>query len=205
MVLMMQQGNLNAFDQIFEKYKNEAVRTAYLITGRKSICEDIAQEAFIKCFKHIRDLKNPHGFRAWFFRILTRTAWKYGRSASREIPTENMAEKVEESSLNTVNKQIPEETASPKAIKADYNGITLSYSSQKYKFIPADYKMTEEDKKAQESGDTLFSYGTNTVQNSIIQDIIWTDHGISYDLMASDSNLTQADLTAMAQEIIDKK
>jgi len=50
---MMQQGNLDAFDLIFEKYKNEAVRTAYLITGRNSICEDIAQEAFIKCFKHI--------------------------------------------------------------------------------------------------------------------------------------------------------
>jgi len=102
---MIQQGDFDAFDQIFEKYKNEAVRTAYLITGRKSICEDIAQEAFIKCFKHISDLKNPNGFRAWFFRILTRTAWKYGRSASREIPTENMAERVEESSLDLASEQ----------------------------------------------------------------------------------------------------
>jgi len=100
---MIQQGNSDAFDQIFEKYKNEAVRTAYLITGRKSICEDIAQETFIKCFKHIGDLKNPNGFRAWFFRILTRTAWKYGRSASHEIPTEDIAERVEESSSDLVN------------------------------------------------------------------------------------------------------
>jgi RNA polymerase sigma factor, sigma-70 family len=102
---MMQQGNSDAFDQIFEKYKNEAVRTAYLITGRKSICEDIAQEAFIKCFKHIGDLQNPNGFHAWFFRILTRTAWKFGRSASREIPMDNMAEKVEESNLDLLNEQ----------------------------------------------------------------------------------------------------
>ena len=102
---MIQQGNSDAFDQIFEKYKNQAVRTAYLITGRNSICEDIAQEAFIKCFKHINDLKNPNGFRVWFFRILTRTAWKYGRSASREIPTEDITEKVEESSLDLVNEQ----------------------------------------------------------------------------------------------------
>lgn len=97
---MIQQGNNNAFDQLFDKYKNEAVRTAYLITGRNSICEDIAQEAFIKCYKHIRELKNPNGFRAWFFRILTRTAWKYGRSASREIPTEDMTERIEESGSN---------------------------------------------------------------------------------------------------------
>jgi RNA polymerase sigma-70 factor (ECF subfamily) len=105
LVLMIQQGNPDAFDQIFEKYKNEAVRTAYLITGRKSICEDIAQETFIKCYKHINDLKNPKGFRAWFFRILTRTAWKYGRLASHEIPTEDMTEKAEESSSDLADEK----------------------------------------------------------------------------------------------------
>ncbi len=89
---MILQGDRDAFDQIFNKYKNEAVRTAYLITGRKSICEDIAQEAFIKCYKPLGRRRNPEGFHAWFVRILTRPAWKYGRAASREIPTENMAE-----------------------------------------------------------------------------------------------------------------
>jgi RNA polymerase sigma-70 factor (ECF subfamily) len=94
---MIQHGDSEAFSRLFDKYKNEAVRTAYLITGRNSICEDIAQEAFVKCYTHINDLKNPDGFRAWFFKILTRTAWKSGRSASREIPTEDMAETIGES------------------------------------------------------------------------------------------------------------
>ena len=104
----------------------------------------------------------------------------------------------------TVNKQLPVETSNSKEEKADYKGITLSYSSQKYKFVPENYKMTEEDKKAKESGEIAFSYGGNTVQNSIIQNITWTNNGISYILMASDSNLKQADLTAMAKEIVDK-
>ena len=104
----------------------------------------------------------------------------------------------------TVNKQIPGETSNPKAAKTDYNGITLSYSSQKYEFVPPDYKLTEEDKKAQESGEIEFSYGSNAVEKSVIQFVVWTDNGISYDLMAKDSDLKQADLTAMAKEIVDK-
>lgn len=92
MILRIQRGDSEAFDLLFDKYKDEAVRTAYLITGKSSICEDIAQETFIKCYTHINELKNPNGFRAWFYKILTRTAWKHGRSASREIPTEDMAE-----------------------------------------------------------------------------------------------------------------
>ena len=104
----------------------------------------------------------------------------------------------------TVNKQLPGETSDSKAAKTDYKGIALSYSSQKYRFVPPDYKLTEEDKKAQESGEIEFSYGSDAVENSIFQSVIWTDNGISYNLMAKDSNLQQADLTAMAKEIVDK-
>lgn len=104
----------------------------------------------------------------------------------------------------SANKPLPGDTVSPKAVKTEYNGITLSYTSQKYEFVPPDYQLTEEDKKAQESGEIEFSYGSDAVENSIFQFVVWTDNGISYDLMASDSNLKQADLTAMAKEIVDK-
>lgn len=97
---MIQKGNPDAFDQLFEKYKNEAVRTAYLITGNRSICDDIAQEAFITCYQQIGNLKNPKAFKAWFYRILTRTAWKYGKLANREISTENIVEKADERNMD---------------------------------------------------------------------------------------------------------
>lgn len=103
-----------------------------------------------------------------------------------------------------VNQQLPGETTSSKAVKTDYKGVTLSYSLQKYKFVPADYKLTEEDKEAQKSGEIEFSYGSDTIKNSVVQNVVWTDNGISYDLMASGSDLKQADLTSMAKEIVDK-
>jgi len=95
LVLMVQKGDENAFDMLFERYKNEAVRTAFLITGNQSICEDIAQEAFIKCYGSIGGLDNPKAFRAWFYRILTRIAWKYGKAAGRETADEDIIEKAD--------------------------------------------------------------------------------------------------------------
>jgi RNA polymerase sigma-70 factor (ECF subfamily) len=88
-----------AFDELFEKYKYMAVRTAYLITGNKSICEDIAQDTFIICYNEIGKLRSPEGFRAWFFRILTREAWRCGKAASCEVASENVLEELDKTSM----------------------------------------------------------------------------------------------------------
>lgn len=100
LILALQKGNSAAFDPLFEKYKHRAVRTAYLITGNSSICEDIAQEAFINCYSNIGKLRNPLGFRSWFYKILTRVAWRYGKAAGWEIPTENILDKADKKSTN---------------------------------------------------------------------------------------------------------
>lgn len=76
LVKRMQAGDAAAFDEIFAAYSKTAVRTAALISGDSSLAEDIAQEAFVLCILHIGELKNPPAFRSWFFRILTRCAWK---------------------------------------------------------------------------------------------------------------------------------
>lgn len=78
-----QTGDVYAFEMLVEKYSDKAVRTAYLVTGRKDIAEDIAQEAFIKCFYSIKRLKRMEFFRTWFYRILVRTAWKMASKAGK--------------------------------------------------------------------------------------------------------------------------
>lgn len=75
-VRQMQAGDESAFDLLFAVYQRQAVCTAALITGDASIAEDIAQEAFVNCFLHIRELQDAERFRPWFFRILRRCAWK---------------------------------------------------------------------------------------------------------------------------------
>lgn len=65
LVRRMQLGDETAFDGLFAAYQQEAVRTAALITGDHSLAEDIAQETFVQCLLHIRDLQEAERFRSW--------------------------------------------------------------------------------------------------------------------------------------------
>lgn len=47
LVRRMQQGDMQAFDTLYERYKDDAYRLACLITGRRTDGEDLAQEAFV--------------------------------------------------------------------------------------------------------------------------------------------------------------
>lgn len=76
LVRRLQAGDENAFDELFAIYQKKAVRTAALITGDAAMAEDVAQEAFVQCLLHIGELREPSRFRSWFFRTLTRSAWK---------------------------------------------------------------------------------------------------------------------------------
>lgn len=86
LVWKMQAGDEAAFDEIYAVYSKAAVRTAVLISGDTHLAQDIAQEAFVLCMLRIEKLKNAECFRAWFFRILTRCAWRMIRRRDREAP-----------------------------------------------------------------------------------------------------------------------
>lgn len=106
LVARMQAGDTAAFDEIFAAYQKTAVRTAALISGDTALAEDIAQEAFVQCILHIGALKDSLRFRPWFYRILTRCAWKVARSAPRADWNESL-----EDSLSPVTDVYPSEYA----------------------------------------------------------------------------------------------
>ena len=76
LVRRLQVGDESAFDGLFTIYQKQAVRTAALIMGDAALAEDVAQETFVLCLLHIKELREPSRFRPWFFRTLTRCAWK---------------------------------------------------------------------------------------------------------------------------------
>lgn len=91
---------MNALGEIFEIYKNQALKYAYLITGNKFTSEDIVQEAFIKCYLSAKSLKNIEQFKPWFFKILTRLAWKHVGKEKKALPFENIFEKANDESID---------------------------------------------------------------------------------------------------------
>jgi RNA polymerase sigma factor (sigma-70 family) len=71
-----QTGDKCAFEELYHLSCHQALKTAYLISGRRGMTEDIVQEAFIQCYKEIRRLKEPDAFNAWFYKILIHCGWR---------------------------------------------------------------------------------------------------------------------------------
>lgn len=117
LVIRLQKGDKAAFERIFQIYKVKAVRTAYLLTNNKALAEDITQEAFVQCYLKIKNLKNPMQFKTWFFKSLTRIAWRMSAKEKTVVPVENIFEladykDTEQIELDFINKENAEKIMS---------------------------------------------------------------------------------------------
>ena len=63
LVSRIQHGDMQAFDELYERYKDDAYRLACLITGSRTDGEDLAQEAFVTCAQSIKSLRDGSKFR----------------------------------------------------------------------------------------------------------------------------------------------
>ena len=72
LMLAVGSGDLEAFEQIVQRYQGEAWRVAYRFTGDAAEAEDLAQEAFMRVLNAAARYRPTAKFRTWFYRILTR-------------------------------------------------------------------------------------------------------------------------------------
>ncbi|MBX4265055.1 hypothetical protein [Clostridium estertheticum] len=86
-----------------------------------------------------------------------------------------------------------------------YNGIDLYYSSSVYKIVPANYKLTEQDKQDKLSGKYVFSYGSDKIEISQFKYLDWMQDGIHYSLSAMNSHISKDELVKMAPQVISTK
>ncbi|MDP4086115.1 MAG: RNA polymerase sigma factor SigW [Bacillota bacterium] len=70
-IRQVQKGNVNAFGEVVEIYKNKVYLLCYRMLGNSHEAEDIAQEAFIRAFVNIKSYKQEFKFSTWLFRIAT--------------------------------------------------------------------------------------------------------------------------------------
>lgn len=96
----MQNGDIDAFEKLFKIYKTSALRTVYFITGNIHTSEDIVQEAFIKCFYSIKDLKNVEYFKSWFYKLLIRMSWKFSKKDKKLVPVEEIYDEANQENIN---------------------------------------------------------------------------------------------------------
>ena len=109
--------------------------------------------------------------------------------------------------LSANNSQYPsleDDANKPNAQTEVYKGIDLTYSEQKYKFVPEDYQMTAQDKKDEARRAVTFSYGSDQVETYMYKFLSWSDEGINYLLMGRNIDLSKEDFVEMAKEIINQ-
>lgn len=88
-----QHGDVDAFGILVERYGARAVRTAYLVTNHREMAEDVAQEAFVQCYRQIKRLRDPRMFQPWFYRILIRLSWRHMAKEKGQVSLEALADR----------------------------------------------------------------------------------------------------------------
>ena len=99
-----------------------------------------------------------------------------------------------------------EKTAVPMPLSGEIadtvDEVAIYYESYQNKLVPPDYEMTEEDKKLEESGALVFSYGMPKVTVRTVQCAAFEKDGIRYGLLQSDGALDREDLVEIAKKMI---
>lgn len=76
-------GDVQAYGELVERYREVAFRTAWLITRSSADAEDAAQEAFVKAFYALDRFRSGEAFRPWVLRIVSNEAKNRRRSVGR--------------------------------------------------------------------------------------------------------------------------
>ncbi|WP_349668600.1 hypothetical protein [Lacrimispora sp.] len=97
---------------------------------------------------------------------------------------------------------IPEEDMAGQ--KEVYQGIELNCAEVQYLFLPPDQEPSEKDKKLQDEGKLMISYGSDQEERKLFKSVKWSENGIDY-LLFTFENVELNSLTAMAKEVIDTK
>ena len=76
-------GDVSAYGELVERYREVAFRTAWLITRSSPEAEDAAQDAFVKAFYALGRFRAGEAFRPWILRIVSNEAKNRRRSTGR--------------------------------------------------------------------------------------------------------------------------
>jgi RNA polymerase sigma-70 factor, ECF subfamily len=76
-------GDVRAYGELVDRYREIAFRTAYLIARNRADAEDAAQDAFVKAYYALDRFRSAEPFRPWILRIVSNEARNRRRSAGR--------------------------------------------------------------------------------------------------------------------------
>jgi RNA polymerase sigma-70 factor, ECF subfamily len=82
-----QQGDRDAFQSLFEAYKDKVFSIAvYSSGGDRALAEDVTQQIFLKLFTAIRQFRGDSEFTTWLYRLVVNACLDERRRRRRLLP-----------------------------------------------------------------------------------------------------------------------
>jgi len=78
-------GKIDAFTYLVEKHKDKAYNLAFRICGNREDAEEVAQDAFLKAYRSLKNFKMKSSFATWLYRIVYNTAVSLVRSRKKGL------------------------------------------------------------------------------------------------------------------------
>ena len=74
LVVLCQRGDRAAFDRLVTKHRNQVYATIYNLARNEEEAWDLAQETFLKAWRHLAQFRNESKVSTWLHRIATNVA-----------------------------------------------------------------------------------------------------------------------------------
>lgn len=98
-------GDNEAFSELFNRYYQKILGTAYCILHDKQNAEDVAQETFIKVYAKINKLSSPQAFEVWIYRIAVNLCTSIFREANKsgEVQCTEQLDEIMQREINNID------------------------------------------------------------------------------------------------------
>ncbi len=127
-----QQGDMRAFERLFQIYREPIFRLAYRFTGNRDDAEDLTQDIFVKVFERICSFRHESSFTTWLYRLAVNTCLNFKRDAKQTESLGVIDELEEATNPETICEQIElqrkveaEIAALPQALKVAFVLVVL--------------------------------------------------------------------------------
>lgn len=85
LVSRAQAGDVQAYEQLVQRFQEIAFRAAYLVTGDAQDAEDAAQEAFVRAYYALPRFRRGAPFRPWLLQIVVNEARNRRKATGRRV------------------------------------------------------------------------------------------------------------------------
>lgn len=94
LIILCQEGNRNAFEVLVKKYHKIVYAMLYQLAPDWQDLNDLAQEVFIRIYRHIHKLRNPKTFKSWINQITVNLFYDELRKRPRRMNTVSLNQSV---------------------------------------------------------------------------------------------------------------